>query len=110
MRSRASNPTRRHGSAKVAGLLFAVAVSTPLGAGLFRVWVNQDAVQIGYELSAEVERHRQLEALSEKLEVELAAERSPERLVRLARELGLSAPPPERLFGVRKAQVNQSGR
>lgn len=110
MRHRAPTPTRLGGW--VAGALFAVAVSTPLAAGLFRVWVNQDAVQIGYELSAEAERRRQLGALTEKLEVELAAERSPERLVRLARQLGLSAPPPERLFGIRQRpnRVNQSGR
>ena len=89
-----------------------MAVCAPLGAGLVRVWVNQDVVQIGYELSAEAERRRKLEALSEQLEVELAAERSPERLVRLARELGLSAPPPERLFGMRQRpdRVDQSGR
>lgn len=76
-----------------------LAFAAPVAAALFRVWVNQDAVQMGYALGAEASKRRELTETIEKLEVELAAERSPERLMQLARKLGLSAAPPERIFG-----------
>ena len=79
--------------------LFAITVTAPVAAGLFRVWVNQDAVQIGYALSEEASRQRRVADMTQKLELELAAARSPERLASLARKLGLSAPPAERMFG-----------
>lgn len=90
---------QRTGPGLLAKLLFVVALIVPVAAGLFRVWVNQDAIQIGYELSREAKRRQRLQAASQALEVELAAERSPARLKRLATRLGLKPPPPERIFG-----------
>jgi len=72
--------------------LLLVALLMPLGAGVFRVWVNQDAVQAGYGLSEQSARRRRLQELIQKLELELAAERAPDRLERLAATLGLVAP------------------
>ena len=91
------------------GVLFVVALLVPLAAGLFRVWVNQDAVQIGYALSHEAKRRQATQELIQKLEVELAAQRSPERLRRLAQGLGLEAPPPERIFGGTESDGGRHG-
>ena len=83
----------------LAAVAMVVAFALPVGAGLFRVWVHQSAVQMGYRLSEEARRRTKLLDLSRKLELELAAARSPDRLVRLARELGLERPGPDRVLG-----------
>ena len=80
-------------------ILMAVAIAAPGTAGLFRVWVNQQTVQIGYQLSQEVKRRSTLRDQTRKLELEYAAERSPERLLRLARSLDFEAPSPDRVIG-----------
>ncbi len=84
----------------LATLLVLAALATPVAAGLFRVWVNQDAVQIGYGLSFEAKRRTRLAKLAQELEVELSAERSPARLLRMAEARGLAPVPPERMIGV----------
>lgn len=76
------------------------AVATPVAAGLFRVWVHQSSVQVGYALSAQHARRNELNELVRQLELELAAERSPARLSRLAEQLGLSRPKPEQVVGL----------
>lgn len=73
-------------------VFFIVALLCPLGAGLFRVWVYQDAVQSGYELSAEVRRQERLRNELKSFRVELAVLKSPERLHRYAEQLGLRPP------------------
>lgn len=70
----------------------AVAVAALVGAGLFRVWVFQDAIHLGYRLSEEEAEHRSSQGKLRNLEIELAAERAPERLQRLARRLGMRPP------------------
>lgn len=86
----------------LAAVFLALALCAPGAAGLFKVWVNQDAVQIGYALSSESARRRKLEELIEKLELELAAERTPGRLQRLGERLGLAPPLPEQMVGPRR--------
>jgi len=83
----------------ISGAIFAAAMLFPVAAGLFRVWVNQDAVHVGYALSEQTKRRDDLRALIRELEVELAAERSPERLMRLANKLGLKPPTSDKTFG-----------
>ena len=61
-----------------------------VGAALFRVWVYQDAVQLGYRLSEREDELRQLRNDTRQLEIELAAERSPAHLGELARALNLA--------------------
>jgi len=85
-------------------LLVAVAVlSSPVGAALFRVWVQHDVVHMGYELSSEGRRRRDLRRVHQQLDVELAAERSPDQLARRARSLGLAPPTPGQILGQRSA-------
>lgn len=75
-------------------------LAAPLAAGLFRVWVHQDAVLLGYQLSTETKRRAALRESVRKLEVEWAAARSPERLMELARRHGLRLPEPsQRVVG-----------
>ncbi|MEE8409868.1 MAG: hypothetical protein V3T05_09700 [Myxococcota bacterium] len=76
-------------------LIFAV----PVAASLFKVWVYHDAVSSGYALSEEVSRRQRLRRETQQLEVELAAERSPERLARIASDLWLTPATPEQIFG-----------
>lgn len=80
-------------------VLYAAAVVGPVAAGLFRVWVHQDAVQLGYRLSEQEGRRRELVELVKQLQVELAAERSPERLMRMAQSLGFKPPHPKQVVG-----------
>ena len=73
-------------------LFYLVLASMPVGASLFRVWVHQDAVQMGYALAGEEHRREGLRTNLHELEVEVASERSPARLVRIAANLGLRPP------------------
>ena len=83
--------------------LYLVLVAVPVMAGLFRVWVHNDAVQTGYQLS-EAENHRKdLKRAKQQLEVELAAEKSPDRLTKLASKLGMSPARPDQLLGAPRA-------
>jgi len=84
-------------------LLVVVLVAVPVLAGLFRVWVHNDAVQTGYKLS-EAETHRkELKRAKQQLEVELAAEKSLDRLTKLAAKLGMSPARPDQLLGAPRA-------
>lgn len=60
-----------------------------VSAGLLRVWVHQDTVQLGYQLSASEKRAAELNDLVHQLEIELTAELSPDRLAQHAGPLGL---------------------
>lgn len=64
----------------------------PVASSLFRIYVRQDAVQLGYELSLGERRRDHLRATLQELEVELAAATSPARLNLMAQRLGLHPP------------------
>ena len=83
----------------VKGLALVVLVAVPVAAGLFRVWVHNDATQTGYQLSSAESHRTELRRLKQQLEVELAAEKSPDRLTKLAAKLGMSPAHPEQLLG-----------
>jgi hypothetical protein len=89
---------RECGASVLVVLLFSLVVALPAVAGVVRVWVNQDALRIGYELSEQSRRANLLERLEHKLAVELAAEYSPQRLKELANKLGMEAPAPQRVI------------
>ncbi len=69
-----------------------VALILVVGAGLFRIWVYQDVLQIGYQLSAQQHRSGKLHTNLKQLELELAAEKTPKKLIGLADALGLKQP------------------
>lgn len=64
-------------------------------AALAHVWVRLQIVRLGYQISDETEREKEILQKHRKLEVEKALLRSPERLERLAAEkLRLVMPDP----------------
>jgi hypothetical protein len=86
-------------------LVLVAAAVTPVSACLFRVWVHQESVRLGYQLSTEERRSGELSQLERQLELELAAERSPARLVQLAKTLGLRPPAPTQVVGKRATHL-----
>ena len=92
--------------AGIHGLLFyAVVAALPVSAALFKVWVCQDAVRLGYALTSEEHRAAALSDMRQKLAVEVAATRSPAQLLVRAKELGLTVPAPLQLFAGRGAEA-----
>ncbi len=62
------------------------------------VWISHQAVEVGYEITKQNQRHLALIDLNRKFKVELANLTSLERLERLARDkLGLIAPRPDQI-------------
>ncbi len=90
-------------------VMLAVTIAAPVGAALFRVWVHQDAVRLGYELSAREDQRRKVRNELRQLEVELAAEKTPPRLADLARSLGLEPPTTTTRPATRKASAAPAG-
>jgi hypothetical protein len=73
-------------------LFYVVLALLPTSAALFRVYVHQDTVQLGYALSAQERLRDQLQGRLQALQVEVAAARSPARLTTLAQNMGLRPP------------------
>jgi cell division protein FtsL len=61
-------------------------------------WCRVQCFRVGYEISREAERHRELLAMQNSLRIELARLQSPERIARIARrELELKTPRPDQM-------------
>ena len=88
---------RSRGFARVAFLLCVAAM--PVASAMFRIWVSQDTVRLGYALSVQQQAREVLLARLHELEVEQAAARTPARLVQVAQKLGLQPPQPGQLVG-----------
>jgi len=93
-----------------ARLALALALLLPVAAGLFKVWVHHDAVQLGYRLSEREEQRKLLRNQAQQLEIELAAEQTPARLNQLAHELSMTPPALGRVSGAGRpvAQTNKA--
>ncbi|MFO7709669.1 MAG: cell division protein FtsL [Desulfobacterales bacterium] len=61
---------------------------------LVTTWVRVQCVNVGYEISALNRETQRLAELQENLKVELARLKSPQRITRIAREMGLTMPGP----------------
>ena len=65
---------------------------------LIYTWSRVQCVKVGYEISNENNKNRNLINLQNNLKVELARLKSPERLADIARnQLGLKTPTPEQM-------------
>ncbi|QTA84053.1 septum formation initiator family protein [Desulfonema magnum] len=65
---------------------------------LFYTWCRVQCVQVGYEITKETDNHQKLITLQNKLKIELARLKSPERIAKIAKnELGLATPTPEQM-------------
>ena len=66
---------------------------------LLYTWCRVQCIRDGYAISKATERHRQLVALQNKLKVEFAHLKSPERIAQIAKDrFGLTAPTPEQMI------------
>ena len=83
------------GFARVAFLLCVTAM--PMASAMFRIWVFQDNVRLGYAMSVQQQAREVLLARLHELQVEQAAARTPARLVQIAHKLGLQPPQPGQL-------------
>lgn len=66
---------------------------------LIYTWSRVQSVKVGYEISNENNKNRNLINLQNNLKVELARLKSPERLAKIAKnQLGLKTPTPEQII------------
>lgn len=80
---------------------FLATAAVPVAGGLFRVWVHQDVVLLGYQLSEAEQERAELQETVRQLQVELAAEKAPEALADKAAKLNLRPPKPSQWAGER---------
>jgi len=78
----------------IAMVLFAVMLT---GVGVVRVTRQHDVLRLGYQLDRETEHVRRLRETKRRLEVELATLTAPERIRRLATQLGMTPVTPDRI-------------
>jgi cell division protein FtsL len=65
---------------------------------LIYTWCRVQYVQVGYQITKETARQQQLLALRDKLRIEHARLKSPQRIAKIAREqLGLITPNPDQV-------------
>jgi len=84
-------------------LMLVVAVAL-IVAGMAQVWVRLRIVKIGYELSRQTTQTARLSRVYQKLSVEQALLRSPERIKQIAaKRLGLRPPRPEEVHEINRA-------
>ena len=81
-------------------VLSALILVSPVMSGLFRVWVHQDVIRLGYELSVAERERQKLVAEFEQLQIEFATAKSPDRLVKAATELGMKRPTSKAVVGM----------
>jgi cell division protein FtsL len=65
--------------------------------GVIRVTRQHDVLRLGYQLDREAEQVRQLREVKRRLEVELATLTAPERIRRLATQLGMTTVAPDKI-------------
>lgn len=65
---------------------------------LVTTWVRVQCVNIGYEISTLNRETQRLAELQDNLKVELARLKSPQRITRIAREMGLTMPAPAQVM------------
>lgn len=68
---------------------------------LFYTWCRVQCIRIGYEIAREAENYQQLQAIQNRMKIELERLRSPERISGIARkQLGLISPEPHQIIEI----------
>lgn len=90
---------RATGPESVRALVVAMAIAacTLTGLGLVRVAREHEVLRLGYQLSRDAEHVRELREARRRLVLEHATLSSPDRIRRLATELGMTAISPDRI-------------
>ncbi len=77
-------------------IFWVLMLSVFMGQLLIYTWSRVQCVRVGYEISREMENHQKLIEIQNRLKIELARLRSPERISKIARsKLELVIPSPE---------------
>ena len=76
-----------------------------VAAGVIRVKRQHEVLRLGYQLSKKSEEVRRLRETRRQLELELATLSSPERIRRLAGQLGMTTVAPDRIRVIGRPQV-----
>ena len=90
---------RAEGAASVRSVIVAMVLAAVMltAIGIVRVSRQHEVLAIGFKLSKESEHVRQLEEVRRRLEVERATLSAPDRIRRLATELGMTPVAPDRI-------------
>jgi cell division protein FtsL len=75
------------------GVGVAMAIVVLVGAALLHVWTRLEVIRIGYALSEQTKIHRALREHEQRLRLELATQKDPAAIERVAREQLHMAPP-----------------
>ncbi len=75
------------------GVLTSVAIAVLVAAALLHVWTRLEVIRIGYALSEQTKLHRALREHEQRLRLELATQKDPAAIERVAREQLHMAPP-----------------
>jgi len=84
-------------SVRIVVIAMIAVACTLTGVGLIMVQRQHEVLRLGYQLSREAEHVRRLHEVRHHLEVERATLTSPDRIRRLATQLGMAAVPPDRI-------------
>ena len=90
---------RAEGAAPVRSIVVAMVIvaATLTGLGVVRVSRQHEVLRLGYQLDREAESVRRLREAQRRLEVELATLTAPERIRKLATQLGMTTVAPDRI-------------
>jgi cell division protein FtsL len=91
---RASGPASSTRGLAVAMIVIACSC---VALGVFRVQRRHEVLRLGYQLERQTERVAELRETRRRLELDLAALSAPERIRRLATELGMTQVSPDRI-------------
>ena len=75
------------------GILVSISTAVLVGAALLHVWTRLEVIRIGYALSEQTKLHRALREHEQRLRLELATQKDPAAIERVAREQLHMAPP-----------------
>jgi cell division protein FtsL len=90
---------RAEGAAPVRSVVIAMVLCAIMltGLGIVRVTRQHDVLRLGYQLDRQASQVRQLREVNRRLEVELATLTAPERIRRLATQLGMTTVEPDKI-------------
>lgn len=81
------------------GLIWVMLLTLFVGELLFYTWCRVQCVQTGYEITRETSKQKELLALQNSLDIEMARLKAPENISRIARnQLALGMPEPQQII------------
>jgi cell division protein FtsL len=90
---------RAEGAAPVRSIVVAMVLVAVMvtGLGIVRVTRQHDVLRLGYQLDRQAAQVRQLREVNRRLEVELATLTAPDRIRKLATQLGMTTVEPDKI-------------